>query len=52
MPNFNFFDVARLSLAGQSLEIYSGKIRNGLPLIIRNVFKLLRRFSPVGRTTR
>jgi len=31
------------------MQVYSGKIRNGWPLIIRNAFKLLKRFNPVTR---
>ena len=49
MRGSNFFDVPRLSRAGQSMQVYSGKIRNGWPLIIRNVFKLLHRFNPIAR---
>jgi hypothetical protein len=49
MRGSNFFDVPRLSRAGQSMQVYSGKIRNGWPLIIRNVFTLLNRFNPMAR---
>jgi hypothetical protein len=31
------------------MQVYAGKIRNGWPLIIRNVFTLLRRFNPMTR---
>jgi hypothetical protein len=31
------------------MQIYSGKIRNGWPLILRNIFTLLRRFNPMAR---
>jgi len=31
------------------MQVYSGKIRNGWPLIIRNVFTLLSRFNPMSR---
>jgi hypothetical protein len=31
------------------MQVYSGKIRNGWPLIIRNVFTLLKRYSPMAR---
>jgi len=31
------------------MQVYSGKIRNGWPLIVRNLFTLLNRFSPMGR---
>jgi hypothetical protein len=48
----NFFEVARLSLARQSIGIYSGKIKNGWPLILRNILRLLRRFNPLGRADR
>jgi hypothetical protein len=30
------------------MQVYSGKIRNGWPLILRSAFKLLRRFTPLG----
>jgi hypothetical protein len=49
MRGSNFFDVPRLSRAGQSMQVYSGKIRNGWPLILRNIFRLLRRFNPMLR---
>jgi hypothetical protein len=45
----NFFDVPGLSRAGQSMQVYAGKIRNGWPLIIRNTFRLLKRFNPLAR---
>jgi hypothetical protein len=45
----NFFDVPRLSRASQSMQVYSGKIRNGWPLIMRNIFTLLKRFNPISR---
>lgn len=31
------------------MRVYSGKLRNGWPLIIRNIFTLLRRFNPIAR---
>jgi hypothetical protein len=31
------------------MRVYSGKIRNGWPTILRNVFKLMRRFNPMAR---
>ena len=34
----------RLSLAGQSLRVYGGKIVNGWPLIVRSMGALMRRF--------
>ena len=37
-----------LSRAGQSMQVYSGKIRHGWPLIIRNIFTLLSRFNPMA----
>jgi hypothetical protein len=40
--------VPTLSRAGQSVEVYSGKIKNAWPLILRNTFRLLKRFSPLG----
>lgn len=49
MRGSNFFDVPRLSRAGQSMQVYSGKIRNGWPLILRNICTLLRRFNPMLR---
>jgi hypothetical protein len=48
MRGSNFFDVPRLSRAGQSMQVYSGKIRNGWPLIIRNILTLLSRFNPIA----
>jgi len=30
------------------MQIYAGKIRNGWPLIIRNISTLLRRFNPMA----
>jgi hypothetical protein len=36
--------VPRLSVAGQSLQVWGGKILNGWPLIVKNCGKLVRRF--------
>ena len=30
------------------MQVYSGKIAKGWPLIMRNIFTLLRRFNPIG----
>jgi hypothetical protein len=40
--------VPAFSRAGQSVQVYSGKIKNGWPLILRSAFKLMRRFNPFG----
>jgi hypothetical protein len=42
--NWSFFDVPALSRASQSLGVWSGKIINGWPLILRSSFALLGRF--------
>jgi len=47
-PNWSFFDVPLLSRAGQSLGVWTGKIVNGWPLILRNCFALIERFA-LGR---
>lgn len=44
MRDWSFFEVPALSRAGQSLRVYSGKIANGWPLILRSMGALLRRF--------
>jgi len=31
------------------MQVYSGKVRNGWPLVIRNMFALLSRFNPITR---
>jgi hypothetical protein len=31
------------------MQVYSGKIVKGWPLILRNIFTLLRRFNPSAR---
>ena len=31
------------------MQVYAGKIRNGWPLIMRNIFTLLSRFNPIAR---
>jgi hypothetical protein len=42
--DWSFFNVPRLSRAGQSLGVYGGKIVHGWPLIIRSMGALMRRF--------
>jgi hypothetical protein len=46
MRGSNFFDVPGFSRAGQSLQVYAGKVAGGWPLIIRHSFRLLSRFRP------
>ncbi len=31
------------------MQVYGGKIRNAWPLILRNTFRLLKRYSPFAR---
>jgi hypothetical protein len=31
------------------MQVYGGKLRHGWPLILRNLFTLLRRFNPLAR---
>jgi len=38
--------VPALSRVDQSLRIYAGKLANGWPLVLRNLFRLLWRFRP------
>jgi hypothetical protein len=40
--------VPALSRAGQSLQVYGGKLANGWPLVLRNALRLLWRFRPRG----
>lgn len=30
------------------MQVYGGKIKNAWPLILRNTFRLLKRYSPFG----
>jgi hypothetical protein len=51
--DWSFFNVPALSLIGQSLRVWGGKIVNGWPLILRSSFALVRRFAfgrmPTGK---
>ena len=42
--NSSFFEVPGLSLAAQSIRVWSGKLAHGWPLILKNSFKLIQRF--------
>lgn len=42
--NWSFFDVPVLERAAQSVGVWSGKIVNGWPLILRSFVALVERF--------
>jgi len=44
MRNWSFFEVPAMDRATQSVGVWSGKIVNGWPLILRSCFALVGRF--------